>query len=155
MHDRLTVFLFTCRYYIRESKSSKRWLLLLEGEQELDEDADPMDLLVSSPSLPPPVYVLGGWYCFSKHSCDYRMKTTRALMSSSPWPRTRKGTKYRFLLNFPATLKENQQWENAQAPIIHLNIWQLGSCAPGFCIFRKHYHHCESSPFDRKGNFVS
>lgn len=132
MHDRLTVFLFTCRYYIRESKSSKRWLLLLEGEQELR--SAPCRRPASVISIPASFCLcLGGWYCFSKHSCDSRMKTMRALMSSSPWPRTRKGTKYRFpsfffLLNFPATLKEEtQQWENTQGRRICLNIRQLGS----------------------------
>lgn len=158
VHDRLTVFSFTCRYYIRESKSSKRWLLLLEGEQELRYTPCRRPSVIS---IPPSFDVcLGGWYCLSKHTCDYRMKTNRALMSSSPWPRTRKGTKYRFpsffLLNFPATLKEeNQQWKNTQARIIYLNVRQLGSYAPGFCIFRKHYHQCEPSPFDRNRNSVS
>uniref|UniRef100_H2U3J2 Notum, palmitoleoyl-protein carboxylesterase n=1 Tax=Takifugu rubripes TaxID=31033 RepID=H2U3J2_TAKRU len=80
-------------YYIRESKSSKRWLLLLEG----------------------------GWYCFSKHSCDYRMKTTRALMSSSPWPQTRKGTG--ILSPKP---EENPYWWNANMvflPYCSSDLW--------------------------------
>lgn len=159
VHDRLSVFSFTYRYYIRESKSSKRWLLLLEGEQELRYTLwrRPPSVI----SILPSFYVcLGGWYCYSKHTCDYRMKMTRALMSSSPWTQTRKGTKYRFpsfsLLNFPATLKVGtQQWKNTQARIIYLNMGQLGSYAPGVCIFRKRYHQYESSPFDRNRNSVS
>ncbi|RXN23011.1 palmitoleoyl- carboxylesterase NOTUM [Labeo rohita] len=48
-------------YYIKESRGSRRWLMFLEG----------------------------GWYCFSKHTCDSRYETMRRLMSSSKWPPTR------------------------------------------------------------------
>uniref|UniRef100_A0A8C2HPT4 Uncharacterized protein n=1 Tax=Cyprinus carpio TaxID=7962 RepID=A0A8C2HPT4_CYPCA len=50
-------------YYIKESRGSRRWLMFLEG----------------------------GWYCFSKHTCDSRYETMRRLMSSSKWPPTRTG----------------------------------------------------------------
>ncbi|KAI2658924.1 Palmitoleoyl-protein carboxylesterase notum1a [Labeo rohita] len=39
-------------YYIKESRGSRRWLMFLEG----------------------------GWYCFSKHTCDSRYETMRRLM---------------------------------------------------------------------------
>ncbi|XP_071038282.1 palmitoleoyl-protein carboxylesterase notum1 isoform X2 [Parasteatoda tepidariorum] len=48
-------------YYIRESRSSKRWIIFLEG----------------------------GWYCFDEKSCNNRWTRSRNLMSSSLWPDTR------------------------------------------------------------------
>uniref|UniRef100_A0A2K6Q3E0 Notum, palmitoleoyl-protein carboxylesterase n=1 Tax=Rhinopithecus roxellana TaxID=61622 RepID=A0A2K6Q3E0_RHIRO len=52
------------RYYLKESRGSRRWLLFLEG----------------------------GWYCFNRENCDSRYNTMRRLMSSRDWPRTRTGT---------------------------------------------------------------
>ncbi|GIY51203.1 palmitoleoyl-protein carboxylesterase NOTUM [Caerostris darwini] len=48
-------------YYIRESRSSKRWIIYLEG----------------------------GWYCFDEKSCNHRWSRSRNLMSSTLWPETR------------------------------------------------------------------
>ncbi|XP_055944933.1 palmitoleoyl-protein carboxylesterase notum1-like isoform X1 [Argiope bruennichi] len=48
-------------YYIRESRSSKRWIIYLEG----------------------------GWYCFDEKSCNHRWSRSRNLMSSTMWPETR------------------------------------------------------------------
>ncbi|CAM4731270.1 unnamed protein product [Leuciscus chuanchicus] len=67
-------------YYIKESKGSRRWLMFLEG----------------------------GWYCFSKHTCDSRYENMRRLMSSSKWPSTRTGTG--ILSPQP---EENPHWWNA------------------------------------------
>uniref|UniRef100_A0A3Q4AYU2 Notum, palmitoleoyl-protein carboxylesterase n=1 Tax=Mola mola TaxID=94237 RepID=A0A3Q4AYU2_MOLML len=50
-------------YYLKESKGSKRWLLFLEG----------------------------GWYCFSKITCDFRFKKIKTLMGSFTWPQTTGG----------------------------------------------------------------
>ncbi|GFX63500.1 palmitoleoyl-protein carboxylesterase NOTUM [Trichonephila clavipes] len=49
------------QYYIRESRSSKRWIIYLEG----------------------------GWYCFDEKSCNHRWSRSRNLMSSTLWPETR------------------------------------------------------------------
>lgn len=67
-------------YYIKESRGSRRWLIFLEG----------------------------GWYCFSKQTCDSRYETMRRLMSSSQWPLTRTGTG--ILSPQP---EENPHWWNA------------------------------------------
>ncbi|XP_056591087.1 inactive palmitoleoyl-protein carboxylesterase notum1b [Triplophysa dalaica] len=67
-------------YYIKESRGSRRWLIFLEG----------------------------GWYCFSKQTCDSRYETMRRLMSSSTWPLTRTGTG--ILSPQP---EENPHWWNA------------------------------------------
>uniref|UniRef100_A0A3Q3WMJ4 Notum, palmitoleoyl-protein carboxylesterase n=1 Tax=Mola mola TaxID=94237 RepID=A0A3Q3WMJ4_MOLML len=72
-------------YYLRESKGSKRWLLFLEG----------------------------GWYCFSKQTCDSRFRRTRTLMGSSKWPQTRRGTG--ILSPQP---EENPYWWNANMVLI-------------------------------------
>uniref|UniRef100_A0A3Q3W1Y9 Uncharacterized protein n=1 Tax=Mola mola TaxID=94237 RepID=A0A3Q3W1Y9_MOLML len=57
-------------YYLKESKGSKRWLLFLEG----------------------------GWYCFSKITCDFRFKKIKTLMGSFTWPQTTGGDKMCHLL---------------------------------------------------------
>lgn len=41
----------------------------------------------------------GGWYCFSRQTCDSRYETMRRLMSSTKWPLTRTGDKT--LKSFP------------------------------------------------------
>uniref|UniRef100_A0A8C2BIF0 Notum, palmitoleoyl-protein carboxylesterase n=1 Tax=Cyprinus carpio TaxID=7962 RepID=A0A8C2BIF0_CYPCA len=85
-------------YYIKESRGSRRWLMFLEG----------------------------GWYCFSKHTCDSRYETMRRLMSSSKWPPTRTGTG--ILSSQP---EENPHWWNANTvfvPYCSSDVWS-GSTA--------------------------
>ncbi|XP_059393924.1 inactive palmitoleoyl-protein carboxylesterase notum1b isoform X2 [Carassius carassius] len=85
-------------YYIKESRGSRRWLMFLEG----------------------------GWYCFSKHTCDSRYETMRRLMSSSKWPSTRTGTG--ILSSQP---EENPHWWNANTvfvPYCSSDVWS-GSTA--------------------------
>ncbi|KAK2874720.1 hypothetical protein QQF64_003312 [Cirrhinus molitorella] len=80
-------------YYIKESRGSRRWLMFLEG----------------------------GWYCFSKHTCDSRYETMRRLMSSSKWPPTRTGTG--ILSSQP---EENPHWWNANTvfvPYCSSDVW--------------------------------
>ncbi|XP_051529312.1 palmitoleoyl-protein carboxylesterase notum1a-like [Myxocyprinus asiaticus] len=80
-------------YYIKESRGSRRWLIFLEG----------------------------GWYCFSKHTCDSRYETMRRLMSSSKWPMTRTGTG--ILSPQP---EENPHWWNANrvfVPYCSSDVW--------------------------------
>ncbi|NP_001410864.1 inactive palmitoleoyl-protein carboxylesterase notum1b precursor [Danio rerio] len=80
-------------YYIKESRGSRRWLVFLEG----------------------------GWYCFSKHTCDSRYESMRRLMSSSNWPPTRTGTG--ILSPQP---EENPHWWNANTvfvPYCSSDVW--------------------------------
>lgn len=80
-------------YYIKESRGSRRWLIFLEG----------------------------GWYCFSKQTCDTRYETMRRLMSSSKWPTTRTGTG--ILSPQP---EENPHWWNANrvfVPYCSSDVW--------------------------------
>ncbi|KAK9966914.1 hypothetical protein ABG768_003996 [Culter alburnus] len=84
-------------YYIKESRGSRRWLMFLEG----------------------------GWYCFSKHTCDSRYETMRRLMSSSKWPPTRTGTG--ILSPQP---EENPHWWNANrvfVPYCSSDVWSGSS----------------------------
>ncbi|XP_051532173.1 palmitoleoyl-protein carboxylesterase notum1a-like [Myxocyprinus asiaticus] len=85
-------------FYIKESRGSRRWLIFLEG----------------------------GWYCFSKNTCDSRYETMRWLMSSSKWPLTRTGTG--ILSPQP---EENPHWWNANrvfVPYCSSDVWS-GSTA--------------------------
>lgn len=80
-------------YYLKQSKGSKRWLLFLEG----------------------------GWYCFSKQTCNSRYETMRRLMSSTKWPATRTGTG--ILSPQP---EENPHWWNANMvfiPYCSSDVW--------------------------------
>lgn len=82
------------RYYMRESKGSKRWLLYLEGEHEcrhhttFGERQPECNLWCDLRCVCP-----GGWYCFNKQTCDRRYEMMRSLMSSTDWPQTRTGSK--------------------------------------------------------------
>ncbi|KAL8621896.1 hypothetical protein ACOMHN_046100 [Nucella lapillus] len=53
-----------CRYYIRKSHGSSKWIVFLEG----------------------------GWFCFDKASCAERRRLMPDFMSSRKWPRNRKGS---------------------------------------------------------------
>ncbi|KAK5617906.1 Palmitoleoyl-protein carboxylesterase notum1a [Crenichthys baileyi] len=80
-------------YYIKESKGSRRWLLFLEG----------------------------GWYCFSKQTCNSRYETMRSLMSSTKWPQSRRGTGI-----LSAEPEENPHWWNANMvfiPYCSSDVW--------------------------------
>ncbi|CAK9295441.1 unnamed protein product [Gordionus sp. m RMFG-2023] len=48
----------TAGYYLRRHHNSKKWLIYLEG----------------------------GWFCYSKETCEKRFRNTPGLMSSSNWP---------------------------------------------------------------------
>uniref|UniRef100_H3D966 Notum, palmitoleoyl-protein carboxylesterase n=1 Tax=Tetraodon nigroviridis TaxID=99883 RepID=H3D966_TETNG len=80
-------------YYIRKSTGSKRWLLFLEG----------------------------GWYCISKHTCRYRFQAMKTLMGSSSWPQTRRG---RGILS--TNPEENPYWWNSNMvflPYCSSDVW--------------------------------
>lgn len=80
-------------YYLKQSKGSKRWLVFLEG----------------------------GWYCFSRQTCNSRYETMRRLMSSTKWPATRTGTG--ILSPQP---EENPHWWNANMifiPYCSSDVW--------------------------------
>ncbi|XP_051967491.1 palmitoleoyl-protein carboxylesterase notum1a-like [Xyrauchen texanus] len=88
-------------FYIKESRGSRRWLIFLEG----------------------------GWYCFSKHTCDSRYETMRWLMSSSKWPLTRTGTG--ILSPQP---EENPHWWNANrvfVPYCSSDVWSGSTAKTG------------------------
>ncbi|XP_056389900.1 palmitoleoyl-protein carboxylesterase notum2-like [Hyla sarda] len=83
----------TAGYYIRESKASKRWIIFLEG----------------------------GWCCYSKETCDVRYKNTRRLMSSTDWPKSRRGTGI-----LSPRQDENPHWWNLNAvfvPYCSSDVW--------------------------------
>lgn len=97
--NQVNCFVFSfIRYYMRESKGSKRWLLYLEGEHgrrhhtTFGERQPECNLWCVCP---------GGWYCFNKQTCDRRYEMMRSLMSSTNWPQTRTGSKT--LMSFPAS----------------------------------------------------
>ncbi|KAM9304890.1 palmitoleoyl-protein carboxylesterase notum2-like [Gastrophryne carolinensis] len=80
-------------YYIREAKASKRWVIFLEG----------------------------GWCCYSKETCDIRYKSAKRLMSSSDWPKTRKGMGI-----LSPRQDENPHWWNLNAvfvPYCSSDVW--------------------------------
>ncbi|XP_075035842.1 palmitoleoyl-protein carboxylesterase notum2-like [Mixophyes fleayi] len=80
-------------YYIREAKANKRWIIFLEG----------------------------GWCCYSKETCDVRYKNAKRLMSSSDWPKTRKGTGI-----LSPRQDENPHWWNLNAvsvPYCSSDVW--------------------------------
>ncbi|CAI9595879.1 unnamed protein product [Staurois parvus] len=76
----------TAGYYIREAKANKRWIIFLEG----------------------------GWCCYSKETCDIRYKSAKRLMSSSNWPKTRKGTGV-----LSPRQDENPHWWNLNAVYVY------------------------------------
>ncbi|XP_073447215.1 palmitoleoyl-protein carboxylesterase notum2-like [Aquarana catesbeiana] len=83
----------TAGYYIREAKANKRWIIFLEG----------------------------GWCCYSKETCDIRYKSAKRLMSSSNWPKTRKGTGI-----LSPRQDENPHWWNLNAvfvPYCSSDVW--------------------------------
>lgn len=93
--NRVNCFVFPfIRYYMRESKGSKRWLLYLAGEHEcrrhttFGERQPECNLRCDVQCVCP-----GGWYCFNKQTCDRRYEMMRSLMSSTNWPQTRTGSK--------------------------------------------------------------
>ncbi|XP_073503741.1 palmitoleoyl-protein carboxylesterase notum2-like [Phyllobates terribilis] len=83
----------TAGYYIRETKASKRWIIFLEG----------------------------GWCCYSKETCDVRYKNTKRLMSSSNWPKSRRGVGI-----LSSRQDENPHWWNLNAvfvPYCSSDVW--------------------------------
>lgn len=92
-------FSFDCRYYIKESRGSRRWLLFLEGEYIkhiyikillLFQTCCCSVCFVANDTFTYEWFP-GGWYCFNKQNCDTRYDTMRRLMSSTRWPQTRTG----------------------------------------------------------------
>uniref|UniRef100_A0A8C4HY20 Notum pectinacetylesterase 2 n=1 Tax=Dicentrarchus labrax TaxID=13489 RepID=A0A8C4HY20_DICLA len=51
---------------------------------------------------------LGGWCCHSRETCDSRYQNIPRLMSSSGWPRTKRGTGI-----LSSQVEENPYWHNA------------------------------------------
>lgn len=100
----------TCsrRYYLKESRGSRRWLIFLEGQcykknkktkTKIRETVAKQKMFAAIFQGPKTVLHLshvrrphaGGWYCFNKENCDSRYETMRRLMSSSKWPQTKTG----------------------------------------------------------------
>lgn len=147
---------FTYRYYIRESKGSPRWLLFLEGEHEQRymkcRWQTACDLLYACS--------LGGWYCISKDTCDYRFQTMKTLMGSSSWSQTRRGRR----ANCP---RAPQIWRGKEKKWEEMNVFQSPK-NPDICplFVLLHQSSCNhdngifnwinvSTLFHRKGNSVS
>ncbi|XP_035516701.1 carboxylesterase notum2 [Morone saxatilis] len=87
-------------FYLKEFRGSRRWLLFLEG----------------------------GWCCHSRETCDSRYQNIPRLMSSSGWPRTKRGTG---ILSSQA--EENPHWHNANIvfiPYCSSDVWSGTGPAP-------------------------
>ncbi|XP_054635897.1 carboxylesterase notum2 isoform X2 [Dunckerocampus dactyliophorus] len=80
-------------FYLKENRGSRRWLLFLEG----------------------------GWFCYSKETCDSRYQNIPRLMSSSGWPLTKSGSGI-----LSSQVAENPYWHNANIifiPYCSSDVW--------------------------------
>nr|XP_057945806.1 carboxylesterase notum2 [Doryrhamphus excisus]XP_057945812.1 carboxylesterase notum2 [Doryrhamphus excisus]XP_057945822.1 carboxylesterase notum2 [Doryrhamphus excisus]XP_057945825.1 carboxylesterase notum2 [Doryrhamphus excisus]XP_057945826.1 carboxylesterase notum2 [Doryrhamphus excisus] len=87
-------------FYLKENRGSRRWLVFLEG----------------------------GWFCYSKETCDSRYQNTPRLMSSSGWPLTKSGSG---ILSSQAA--ENPYWHNANIvfiPYCSSDVWSGNGPVP-------------------------
>lgn len=101
---------------------------------------------------------LGGWSCFSKQTCDHRL---RSLMSSSQWPQTRKGTKYRHNSLLSSVSGDSVMILRPLVSLVsgagrctctnYASIKQFTCYTLRCSVFSKHYNQCEFPCFTGAG----